>query len=111
MLRFGLKFSVVLLIGILIAGRGLLVTASTALSSPAAGCHGQSHSKSTSQPAGYQCCVTGHSPAIQPNLSAAFVPLLPVASVHARLLMISERAVVVLSENTASPPFLISLRI
>ena len=111
MRQFGLRFSAALLIGVLIAGSELLIAASATPSAPAASCHGQSHSKSTPQPVSYQCCVVGHSPALQPDIAASVILLIPVASVDVPRLIISERTVVEFSKITASPPPLISLRI
>src|SRR5882724_7377572 len=112
MLRCGSKFYAVLLMGALLAGSGLLVSASAVPSASTAGCHGHSRSTPAPQPVSYQCCAIGHSPALQPDISASFVVLVPVASVSAALLPTTlERPAVAPCKITASSPPLISLRI
>jgi hypothetical protein len=109
MLQIGMRFSAVLLIGVLIAVSGLPLTAST----PAApaGCHSQSHSKSMPQPVSYQCCVVGHSPALQPDIVTLFIASTPVVVARVASPVISESAVVEFSKIAASPPRLTPLRI
>jgi len=109
MLRLGLKFSALLLMGVLVAPSALAIAAFH-VPPQAAPCHEQSHSK-PNQPVNYRCCITGHSPALQPDVTTSFVPSADVATVSVELVRSLENPVVDFSRPTASPPPLISLRI
>jgi len=112
MLQYGSKFYAVLLVGALLAGSGLLVSASAVPSASAAGCHGHSRSTPARQPVSYQCCAVGHSPALQPDISASLILVGPVISVNAPLLLaVPEYPVIELRKIAVSPPPLIPLRI
>src|SRR5689334_7061014 len=66
------KIFAALLVAIFI-GSGLSSAILVASVKPVASCHGQPHSKSMPQ-TGYQCCISGHSPALQSNVYDAHVP-------------------------------------
>jgi hypothetical protein len=106
---FRLKAFAVLLAAVFI-GSGLTATISILSSKTVAGCHGQSHSKSEPQ-SGYQCCIAGHSSALQPNVCDTFEPPAVSANVISPIFVDCKRSIPAISETTASPPPFIALRI
>jgi len=107
--QFRSRIVAILLVAVFV-GSGLMAAVSVLPAKPVASCHGQSHSKSTPQP-GYQCCVAGHSTALQPSVFDAFVPFAASASVKSPIFIDPLPDAAGISKNTASPPPLIALRI
>jgi hypothetical protein len=102
----------VLLVGVLIAVTGMVVPALAMPAQSAPSCHGQSRPAHSPKPVNFQCCVSGHNPALQTDVShtVAFVPV--GAALTADLLApISVHTETILSESVTSPPILVPLRI
>ena len=106
------KGHALLLIGALIAATGMVIPAMAAPVPSAPGCHGHSSPAHSPQPVNFQCCVAGHSPALQTDVSHTVV-FVPVGNAVTTNLLppIFIRPETVLSETVTSPPILIPLRI
>jgi hypothetical protein len=101
----------VLLVGVLITVTGMVVPALAMPVQSAPSCHGQSR-PAHSPPVNFQCCVSGHNPALQTDVSHTVV-FLPVGAAQTADLLapISVPPETALSETVTSPPILVPLRI
>ena len=101
-----------LLVGSLISAAGMISSLWATPAQSAPSCHGHSRPASNTQPLSYQCCVVGHSPALQPNVPPSIV-LLHVEFDFADNLSrsIPAQTVIVIDEATTSPPLITPLRI
>ena len=112
MLHYGPKTSALLLIGALILATSMVVPAMAAPIPSAPGCHGHSLPAQNPQPTNFQCCISGHSPALQPDVSQAIVFIPVGAAITASLTIpVSIQPKTFFSENVTSPPLLTPLRI
>jgi hypothetical protein len=109
MAQTGSKIFAMLLITVFVAS-GLMAVVSVLSAGPVAGCHGQSHSKSTPQ-SGYQCCVAGHSSALLPNVCDTFAPIIKNAEAKSLVLVDLGHPTPAIYQTAASPPPYITLRI
>jgi len=106
---FRLKVFAICLLAMFV-GSGLMVAISIPSAKPVAGCHGQSHSKSTPQP-DYQCCVAGHNQALQPNVCDALLISEAGTAASSMIVIVLERPVSAFFGPVTSSPPLIALRI
>jgi len=92
------------------AGNGLMAAASVVSAKPVASCHEHPHSTPTPK-TNYQCCVAGHSVALQPDVRDLYVPFIMKVSEKSTTFVEFEAHTFSLHKTNASPPPLIALRI
>src|SRR6185369_518695 len=112
MSRFSQRVYVLLLVSSLISAAGMITSLWATPAQSAPSCHGHSRPASNTRPLSYQCCVVGHSPALQPDVPHSIVLLHVEFDVADNLSRsIPAQTVTVVDQATTSPPIITPLRI